>query len=166
MHMHGKTKLCTMKRKHLRCVSLHCMTYLTCSSLCICTQYPLCNEKKTTKMCFNALHDLSNLFLVMYACNNYPRCNEKKTPKMCNIALHDLSKLFLVMHIHVISDLCAMKRKHLICVSLHCKIDITCFSLCICTQIANLSAVKRIHLTWVSVHCMTYLICSSLCICT
>jgi len=77
-------------------------------------------------MCFIALHDLSNLFLVMHMHAITNLCaNEKKTPKMCFIALHDRYNLFLVMHMHAITNLCAMKRKHIRCVSLHCMIDIT-----------------------------------------
>jgi len=120
--MHVITNLCAIKRKHLRCVSLHCMTYLTCSSLCICMQITnLCAPKRKHLTCFIALHDISNLFLVTHLhANNYPLCTEKKTSNMRFIALHDISNLFLVMHMHAINNLCAMKRKHLRCVSVHC----------------------------------------------
>jgi len=53
---------------------------------------------------------------------------------MCFSALHDISNLFLVIYMHAITNLFEMKRKHLRCVSLHCMIDLTCFSLCVYTQ--------------------------------
>jgi len=58
MHLHAITNLCTMKRKHLRCVSSHCMHMHAIPTLC--------SEQKTPKVCFIALHDISNLFLVMH----------------------------------------------------------------------------------------------------
>jgi len=50
------------------------------------------------------------------------------------MALHDRSNLFLVMHMHAITNRCAVKRKHLRCVSLHCMTYLTCSSLCISKQ--------------------------------
>jgi len=39
--------------------------------------------------------------------------------------MHDISSLFFVMRMHAITNLCAMERKQLRRVSLHCKTYLT-----------------------------------------
>jgi len=69
--------------------------------------------------CFSALHDISNLFLVMYMHAITNLCSENKTPKTCFMALHHRSNLLLVMHMHAITNLCALKHILGVFFSLH-----------------------------------------------
>jgi len=60
MHMHTITNLCAMKRTQLRCVSVNCMTSNLFLVMHMHAITKLC-AVKTSKICFSALHDISNL---------------------------------------------------------------------------------------------------------
>jgi len=89
MYMHAITNLGVMKRKHLRCVSRHCMTYLIA---CICiTRNKLdlsCNAMKHILGVSFSLH-IRLVIACIYIWTN-------KLDMSCNALKHALGVFFLL----------------------------------------------------------------------